>query len=194
MAILEDIVLEAAHMSSLANNMLDLARLDAGQEHIEEDVVDLSELAQHLARRASNLAQAANVSVRTDVGGAVLVVGDQTLIERVALILLDNAIKYNAPQGEVLLRVRREGASAVFEVVDTGIGIAPEHLPHMGERFFRVDKARSRASGGAGLGVAIAQTIANRLGGSLRLSSEQGKGTVAALFLPAADSARATPS
>jgi signal transduction histidine kinase len=193
-AILEDIVLEAAHMSSLANNMLDLARLDAGQEHMEEDVVDLSELARQVAHRASNLAQSANVSVRADVGGTVLVVGDQTLIERVALILLDNAIKYNAPQGEVLLHVKREGESAIFEVVDTGIGIAPEHLPHMGERFFRVDKARSRASGGAGLGVAIAQSIATRLGGSLRLNSEQGKGTVAALVLPAADANRTTPS
>src|SRR5579872_3153173 len=72
--ILDDIVLEAAHMSSLANNMLDLARLDAGQEHIEEDVVDLSELAQQIARRASHLALAAGISIQTDVGGAVLVV------------------------------------------------------------------------------------------------------------------------
>ncbi len=193
-AMLEDIVLEAAHMSSLANNMLDLARLDAGQEHIEEDVVDLSELARQIARRALNLASAADVSIRADVGEPVLVVGDQTLIERVALILLDNALKYNAPQGEVLLRVRREGPSAIFEVHDTGIGIAPEHLPRMGERFFRVDKARSRASGGAGLGVAIAQSIALRLGGSLRLTSEQGKGTVAALYLPSADASRGAPA
>jgi len=72
---LEDIVLEAAHMSSLANNMLDLARLDAGQEHIEEDVVDLSELARQIARRALNLASAADVSIRADVGEPVLVVG-----------------------------------------------------------------------------------------------------------------------
>jgi signal transduction histidine kinase len=93
-----------------------------------------------------------------------------------------------------LLRVRREGPSAIFEVQDTGIGIAPEHLPHMGERFFRVDKARSRASGGAGLGVAIAQSIALRLGGSLRLTSEQGKGTVAALYLPSADASRGAPA
>jgi len=83
---------------------------------------------------------------------------------------------------------------AIFEVHDTGIGIAPEHLPRMGERFFRVDKARSRASGGAGLGVAIAQSIALRLGGSLRLTSEQGKGTVAALYLPSADAGRGAPA
>lgn len=185
--ILEDIVLEATHMSSLANNMLDLARLDAGQEHMEEDVVDLSELAQQTARRASHLATAAEISIRAEIEGPVLVVGDQTLIERVVLILLDNAIKYNARQGQVLLRVRREGVWAIFAVEDTGIGIAPEHLPHMGERFFRVDKARSRASGGAGLGVAIAQSIAVQLGGSLRLTSEQGMGTVAALYLPAAN-------
>jgi signal transduction histidine kinase len=188
--ILEDIVLEAAHMSSLANNMLDLARLDAGQEHIEEDVVDLSELAQQIARRASHLATEGEIGIRADVRDPVLVVGDQTLIERVALILLDNAIKYNGPHGKVLLRVRTEGTWAIFEVEDTGIGIAPEHLARMGERFFRVDKARSRASGGAGLGVAIAQSVALRLGGSLRLTSEHGKGTVASLYLP---EARSTP-
>lgn len=187
-AILEDIVLEAAHMGSLANNMLDLARLDAGQEHIEEDVVDLSELALQIARRASHLATAGEISLQADVRDPVLVVGDQTLIERVALILLDNAIKYNGPPGEVWLRVRTEGTWAIFEVEDTGIGISPEHLPHLGERFFRVDKARSRTSGGAGLGVAIAQSIAIRLGGSLRLTSRQGQGTVASLYLPAAHS------
>lgn len=185
-AILEDIVLEAAHMGALANNMLDLARLDAGQEHIEKDVVDLSELAQQIARRASHRASEAEIGLRIEARESVLVVGDQTLIERVALILLDNAIKYNRPRGDVLLRVRTDGASAIFEVEDNGIGIAAEHLQHLGERFFRVDKARSRASGGAGLGVAIAQSIALRLGGSLRLTSERGKGTVAALYLPVA--------
>jgi signal transduction histidine kinase len=185
-AILEDIVLEAVHMSSLANNMLDLARLDAGQEHIEDDVVDLSELAQQIARRASHLATEQEIGIRVDVRDPVLVVGDQKLIERVALIILDNAIKYNGPHGEVLLRVRTEGTWAIFEVEDNGIGIAAEHLPHLGERFYRVDKARSRVSGGAGLGVAIAQSIAIRLGGSLRLTSQQGKGTVASLYLPAA--------
>ena len=188
-AILEDIVFEAAHMGSLANNMLDLARLDAGQEHIEEDVVDLAELADQMARRAANLAAEADITIRAEVPGPVLVVGDGTLIERVALILLDNAMKYNSPGGEVRLRVRRDGTRAIFEVEDTGIGIAPEHLPHLGERFFRVDKVRSRASGGAGLGVAIAQGIAVRLGGSLRLTSEQGTGTVASLYLPAAQHA-----
>lgn len=184
--ILEDIVLEAGHMSALANNMLDLARLDAGQEHVETEVVDLAELARQLARRAANLAGEAGITLRAEADGPVPAVGDGLLVERVALILLDNAVKYNGPGGEVALRVWSEGPWAKLEVADTGIGIAPEHLPHLGERFFRVDKARSRASGGAGLGVAIAQSIATRLGGSLRLTSQPGHGTAAILSLPLA--------
>jgi len=115
-----------------------------------------------------------------------LVIGDRMLLEQVALILVDNAIKYNHPDGQVILRTSSDGTKAVLEVCDTGIGIAQEHLPHLGERFYRVDKARSREGGGAGLGLSIARSVASAHGGTLSLSSTPGAGTTARLSVPAA--------
>jgi signal transduction histidine kinase len=189
-AILEDIVAETVHMTSLANSMLDLARLDTGTIHPEAEVVDLTLLAAALAHRAAPLAGAGEVELTVETGGPVLVVTDPTLVEHIGLILTDNAVKYNRPGGTVTLRTGIRGDRALLEVEDTGIGISAENLARLGERFYRVDKARSRESGGAGLGVAIAQGIAARLGGSLHLSSELGRGTTATLFLPAATAAR----
>jgi signal transduction histidine kinase len=185
-SILQDVVAEVAHMGSLATNMLDLAQLDAGRLRIERDVVDLAAMARDVARRALPLAVEHGVSVRMEDGAPLLVIGDPLLLEHIVLILVDNAIKYNRPGGEVVLSTLGQGDRALLEVRDTGIGIAPEHLPHLGERFYRVDKARSRESGGAGLGVSIAQAIAAEHGGALSLASRLNEGTTATLSLPAA--------
>jgi signal transduction histidine kinase len=185
-ALLEDVVTEASHMGSLANHMLDLARLDAGELRLDQDVVDLAVLAGDVGRRAGPLAAEHHVSIRLENAGPALVVGDPLWLEHTLLILVDNAIKYNRPGGEVVVRTSVTDHQATLHVGDTGIGIAPEHLPHLGERFFRVDKARSREAGGAGLGISIAQNIAARHGGTLQLSSEPGQGTTATLTLPAA--------
>ena len=102
------------------------------------------------------------------------------------MILLDNAIKYNRAGGRVTLRASLLQGQACLEVSDTGIGIATEHLPHLGERFYRVDKARSREAGGAGLGLSIARGIAVSHGGTLTLASNAGQGVTARITLPAA--------
>jgi two-component system, OmpR family, sensor histidine kinase CiaH len=185
--ILEDVVLEAAHMASLANKMLDLARLDAGKAHAEREVVDLQALAHELIRRAEALATEAGVSLRLEDGEPAVVLGDPILLEHAALILVDNAIKYNQRGGSVTIRTRRDADRVMLEVRDTGIGIAAEHLPHLGERFYRVDKARSRESGGAGLGLSIVRGIVSQHGGTLQFDSDPGKGTVATISLPALD-------
>jgi signal transduction histidine kinase len=185
-AILEDVVAETVHMSALADSMLNLARLDSGDMPLEQDVVDLAELGAEIGRRVSALATERGLTVRVEGDGPVLMVGDRLLLEQAILILADNAVKYNRPGGEVVIRVERRGDRALFTVHDTGIGIAAEHLPHLGERFYRVDKARSREMGGAGLGVSIARGIVRRHGGSLEMVSEPGEGTTATLSLPAA--------
>jgi signal transduction histidine kinase len=190
-ALVEDMVAETTHMASLSNSMLDLARLDAGSTHLERDVVDLSDLTADVARRMRVLAEARHVTIRLESAESVLVLGDRMLLEEAALVLADNAVKYNRPAGEVVLRTRAEDGQAVLEVHDTGIGIAPEHLPRLGERFYRVDKARSREQGGAGLGLSIVQTIAARHGGTFYLESEPGKGTTAILAMPRAMSREA---
>ncbi len=189
-ALLQDIVTEAEHMGTLTTNLLTLARLDAGRLQVEQEVVDLREVARAVVRRVSPLAAEAGIALHTadsEETGAALVVGDRFLLEQAALILLDNAIKYNRPGGGVTVTSRPTPRQAILEVRDTGVGIAAEHLPHLTERFYRVDKARSREAGGAGLGLSIAQGIADRLGGSLSLSSDPGRGTTATLTLPLAN-------
>jgi signal transduction histidine kinase len=99
------------------------------------------------------------------------------------LVLLDNAIKYNRQGGRVIARTGEQDGKAFLEVRDTGIGIAAEHLPHLGERFYRVDKARSREAGGTGLGLSIAQRIALAHGGQLSFSSVAEQGTTVTLAL-----------
>jgi signal transduction histidine kinase len=190
--ILEDVVAEASHMASLANSMLNLARLDAGNVPIEQDVVDLAAIAQEIGRRIAPLAAERDVTVRVESDESVLVIGDRTLLEQTAIILADNATKYNRPGGEVRIRAAAHGERAILEVHDTGVGIAPEHLPRLGERFYRVDKARSREMGGAGLGISIARSIAARHGGTLELTSEPGQGTTATLVLPATHTVQRT--
>jgi signal transduction histidine kinase len=191
--LLDDIITEVEHMGALAENLLTLARLDNSAYHLEQEVVDLDALMAEVAHRVRSLAD--EREVRLEVARAqgvqsdeqrTLVIGDPTQLREVILILVDNAIKYNRPGGSVTLRVSREGTQAVLEVRDTGIGIAPEHLAHLGERFYRVDKARSRQMGGAGLGIAIARSIARAHHGSLTLASVPDQGTTATLRLPAA--------
>ncbi len=107
-------------------------------------------------------------------------------MEQVTLILMDNALKYNRADGRITVRLARHDAQARLEVQDTGIGIPAHHLPHLGERFYRVDKARSREAGGAGLGLSIARGIAATHHGTLTLVSVPDQGTTATLTLPAA--------
>jgi signal transduction histidine kinase len=193
-ALLKDAVMETGHLTNLANNMLSLARLESDQIHIEDDVVDLGELASEVVKWAEPLAGERHIVVATESSETVLLIADRALIEQASLILLDNAIKYNRPHGSVTVRVSKESANAVLEVRDTGIGIAAEHLSRLGERFYRVDKARSRESGGAGLGLSIVRTIASRHGGSFDVVSQEDVGTTARLTLPAVETRAAEAS
>ncbi|HZS87526.1 MAG TPA: ATP-binding protein [Chloroflexota bacterium] len=181
--LLDDIVHETAHMAALADNMLTLARLDAGSPPPEREPIDLGALVQDLAKRAMAYGSQHAIDIEV-VAEPAMVLANRTLLEQAILALLDNAVKYNRPGGHITLRTHRSGSTALVEIADTGIGIAPEHLPHLGERFYRVDKARSREAGGAGLGLSIARGIATLHGGTLTLASEAGSGTIATLALP----------
>ncbi|HEY6539769.1 MAG TPA: ATP-binding protein, partial [Ktedonobacteraceae bacterium] len=185
-ALLEDIVAEAQHMSNLASNLLTLARLDSGTIHREHEVVNLASLAQEGARRAQALAEQRGVTVQVENNGDTYVIGDPVLLEQAMLALLDNAIKYNRQGGRVIARTGEQAGRAFLEVSDTGIGIPAEHLSHLGQRFYRVDKARSREAGGTGLGLSIAQRIARTHEGQLTLSSVPGQGTTVTIALPTA--------
>jgi signal transduction histidine kinase len=183
-ALLEDIVAEANYMGNLANNMLTLARLDNRATHREYEVVNLSEIARMGARRIQALADQQEISIQMKTSRAALVLGDSTQLEQAVLSLLDNAVKYNRRGGRISLRTTVQEKQALLEVADTGIGIGPEHLPHLGERFYRVDKARSREAGGTGLGLSIVRSIAATHGGTLTLKSISEQGTTATITLP----------
>lgn len=183
-ALLEDIVAETNHMATLASNLLTLARLDNGSSHQEHEVINLADVALSGARRIQALADQAEISIQVESNDTALVIGDPTLLEQAVLALLDNAIKYNRHGGHVTVRTATKQGHALLEVCDTGIGIAAEHLLHLGERFYRVDKARSREAGGTGLGLSIARGIAIALGGTLTLTSIPEQGTTVTLTLP----------
>lgn len=113
--------------------------------------------------------------------------GDESRLRQVFINLLDNAIKYTAKNSAVVVESERQGPNAIIRVRDTGIGIPPEHQTQVFERFYRVDKARSRAEGGSGLGLSIARSIVESHSGSVTLSSEPGSGTIVTVTLPLAE-------
>jgi signal transduction histidine kinase len=134
----------------------------------------------------SLLAEDKEVSVACNVQGNVSVEGDRARIKQVVVNLLDNAIKYTPAGGSINLNVYAREDKAVIEVADTGIGIPSGALPHIFDRFFRVDKARSRDAGGAGLGLAIVKSICAAHGGQVSVESSEGHGSRFTVELPLA--------
>lgn len=183
-ALVEDIVSETAYMDKMIDNMLLLARIDAGQLRLEKEPLDLAKLAAEAVKRMQPLASQARVILNCQPEESAIVQVDRLLLEQVTLILLDNAVKYTPPEGRVSVTTFKERERACLRVSDTGPGIAPADLARLGTRFYRVDKARSRETGGSGLGLSIARGILSAHGGALQLTSKPGQGTTATILLP----------
>lgn len=182
----DDIMGESDRLARLVGQMLTLARIDAGQASISHSEVALDEVAEEVARGMRLLAERRGVSFEAAVDGSLPVRGDKDRLRELMVILTDNAIKYTDAGGQVRLEVRRASSGkATVRVTDTGHGIPPEALPHIFDRFYRVDKARSRQAGGTGLGLAIARWIAEAHGGSIRAESAPGVGSTFTVELPA---------
>jgi len=185
--VLRKIVQEARHMSRLIENLLDLARGDARQRHTELVPVDLTEMLRDLFAELTASAGAKGLVLTGDFpAGEIRVLGESTELRRLFLILLDNAIKYTEA-GSVQLAVSSNELEVKVVVMDTGIGIEETALPHVFDRFWRADKVRSRAEGGAGLGLSLASQIIQRHGGRISVQSEVGKGSAFTVLLPAAN-------
>jgi two-component system phosphate regulon sensor histidine kinase PhoR len=176
------IVTEAERLTRISEDLLTLS--DAESRPPERTDFSLSALASHTVRRLEAQAARAGLDVRVEADGDVRAWGSRDQIEQVVLNLVDNAVKYTPSGGSVVVRVRIEGARAVLSVTDTGIGILQEHLPRVFERFYRVDKARSRQSGGTGLGLAIVKNIVEAHGGSVSAESEYNTGSTFTMALP----------
>lgn len=130
------------------------------------------------------LAEAKGIELTLDAPGELVIPGRLDWLTRLLLNLLDNALKYTPPGGRVSLAATRGAGGVEIAVGDSGPGIAPEHLPHLFERFYRVAGDRARAGGGAGLGLALAMEIARAHRGSLTVASEVGRGSVFTVRLP----------
>jgi signal transduction histidine kinase len=164
--------------------MLTLARADAGQEMLTREPVDLHEILTDLTIALQPLAQTRHVALNCEVLDPVVVSGDQSRLTQLLTNLIDNGLKYTPPGGSVTLCAREVKAWAIVEVRDTGAGIAPEHLPHLFERFYQADPSRSNEAGGTGLGLAICQWIVRGHGGDIAVESSVGHGTVVTVRLP----------
>ena len=175
---------EAQRLVSLVNDIIRLSQLDEG-DSLPMERVDLLAVAEEAAADLSEAAKARNISLLTE-GESVFVFGIKRLLYEVIYNLGENAVKYNVENGNVLISVSNEENSAVLTVNDSGIGIAPEHQSRIFERFYRVDKSHSKASGGTGLGLSIVKHAVQRHGGKIELESEPGKGTTIRVILPAA--------
>ncbi|MGH9512658.1 MAG: sensor histidine kinase [Terriglobales bacterium] len=175
---------EIERMSKIVDNLLVISRLDSGDAKIEPVVVDLQQMACATMDQLRILAEDKNLQMTCQQGAAVNVFGDAMRLKQVVVNLLDNAIKYTPEGGTVEIRTGSSGENGILQVRDSGIGIPADALPFVFERFFRADKARSRGSGGAGLGLSIVKAICSAHGGTISLSSVEGAGTTVLVELP----------
>jgi heavy metal sensor kinase len=183
-AILEDQLEELERLSRLAERLLFLCREDARLVPIARQPVDLREVVVDVAEHMRLVAREKGVTLPAEGVAPCSVRGDEDLLRRLLFNLVDNAIKFTPAGGTVRIETIRGDAEAKIAIIDSGIGIAPEHLPHVFQRFYRVDSASGPDVDGTGLGLAIARSIAEAHGGSIAIESTVGEGTRAILTLP----------
>jgi len=185
---LDRILAESERTSRLIEDLMLLARADAGADGVVQEPMNLAECLRGACAEVRVLAEYGKVCLEASLPSDCTVSGDDQALRRLFLILLDNAIKYTPAGGAVRVNLAIDDSAdkrtAVVEVRDTGLGISPEDLPHIFERFYRAAKDRSRKTGGAGLGLSIARWITQRHGGEVLVESTPGTGSVFRVRLP----------
>ena len=181
---LDEILRESHKVSEMLENLLMIARADSGAALMKMESADLNDILQTAFAQTKVLAEEKGVSVSLRPGVPIWIAAEPSSMERLLMILLDNAVKYTPAGGHVEAVAQRQNGCAVVQVRDDGIGISSEDIPHIFDRFFRADRARSRETGGAGLGLAIGRWIAECHGGEIRVTSEMSKGSEFEVRLP----------
>ena len=179
---LEVVNREARRMAGLVNRLLTLARSDAGRLKVEREKVDLSDMCESVAWQQESIAAEKGIKVESDVEAGVFVYGDETMLIRILLNIVDNAVKYGKNGGHVKISLRSDEGRAVCEVEDDGIGIKPEDMPKIWERFYRVEGSRSEE--GSGLGLAMVRAMVEANGGEVTADSTFGQGSRFTVTLP----------
>ena len=178
---------ETVRMSRIVDDLLTLAKADAGQIKIQKEAVELSRLLRDIHEDAVILSSDKPLNVELRRNDQVTVLGDEARLRQLFRVLLSNAVQYTDPGGSVSISSRRAGGEVHIDIEDTGIGIPQDALDKVFQRFYRVDEARTRVKGGSGLGLSIAQWIANAHSGSISLRSTVGKGSCFTVTLPVRD-------
>jgi len=179
---------EIERLAKIVESLLAISHLDSGGAGIEFHPFDLHEMVKTTAEQMRLLADEKHIALRNDSSGPIYALGDESRIKQVLVNLLDNAIKYSRDGGHVATSVRAEDNTAVLMVSDDGSGIPEDSLPHVFERFYRAEKARPRGSAaGAGLGLSIVQAICRAHGGTVSITSTEGRGTTVEVRLPGTD-------
>ncbi len=187
MVVLEETLLEVKRMTELVDSLLTLARADEGRAPLHLERVELREILGEVAETANILGEQSSVTISVQAPDRPVTLSiDRNRIRQLLMNLLTNAIKYTAAGGDVSVDAKRKSGEVVIQVRDTGIGIAPGELPHVFDRFWRADPARSRSGqrSGSGLGLAICKWIAEAHGGSIHVQSKPGRGTTMTVVLP----------
>ncbi|MBQ3425343.1 MAG: HAMP domain-containing protein [Clostridia bacterium] len=182
---LTDVNKEIDRLNRIVSDLLTLVNIDSGMKmNLEE--LDIGALLQEQVRRLGPLARENGIELECSVRETLLITGDALKLQQVLYNIIDNAIKYTPRGGEVHCSIARSGKKAVIQVSDTGVGIPEEDLPHIFDRFYRVDKARSRETGGTGLGLSIVKQFIVLHGGTIEARSTPGKGSTFTIELPLA--------
>jgi two-component system phosphate regulon sensor histidine kinase PhoR len=177
----------AARMHTLIDDILELSAIEAGMVQVERAAVHLRGLVQDVLTALAASAAEREVALHNEIDAGVVVQADARRLEQMLTNLTDNAIKFNRPGGQVRIAHELTDARDRIIVTDTGDGIAPEHIKRIFERFYRVDRARSRALGGTGLGLAIVKHLARAHGGEVTVQSTPGTGSTFIVELPNED-------
>jgi len=182
--VLENLLEETNRLTTLAEQLLFLSRQDAGLHENVQESVATHELVGEVVTNMQLVAQEKGVTLVLEENQPCRLSSDPRQLRRVLYNLLDNAIKYTPPPGRASVHSTVTPAGWALRVTDTGVGIAPEHLPHIFDRFYRIDPARSSNGAGAGLGLSICRAIVRSLGGQIQAESSVGQGTAFVVVLP----------
>ena len=181
-----DIGNEADRLNRMSTKLLSLSRIESQMDG-DCEIVEVAPTIERVIKMLLGIAQKNSVTISQDLKNSCTILILEDDLYQIAFNLVENGIKYNKPGGTLHVAVFREGDNAILQVTDTGVGVPEESIPHLFERFYRVDKARARKSGGAGLGLSIVRNMVERNGGSIAVSSTLGEGSCFTVTFPIFD-------
>ena len=189
-----DIMTSGNYLLEVINDILDMSKIEAGRMKLDYEPLDLAQTLTESLRVVSGRAENKNLTVNADIRGAIPILADRRAMKQIAVNLLSNAVKFTPDGGKITVRSRVIDNSVVLTIADSGIGIAPQSLVKLGRPFEQVESQLTKSYHGSGLGLAIAKSLANLHGGSMKLRSKLGAGTIVCVTLPCGHREHAAPS